>query len=67
MSPLSVGLYGFDGEHFFIIVGVYECDCAFEPCRYMAGYRYGVLAVPDGDGLLAFAAGTELKLFASHS
>ncbi|QHJ77093.1 MAG: hypothetical protein [Bacteriophage sp.] len=61
-----MGLYGFDGEHFLIIFGVYERDRAFEPCRYTAGYRYGVLTVPDGDGLLAFATGSELKLFASH-
>lgn len=61
-----MGLYGFDGEHFFIIVGVYERDRAFEPCRYTAGYRYGVLAVPDDDGLLAFVSGSELKLLARH-
>ena len=60
-----MGLYGFDGEHFFIIVGVYKRHRAFEPCRYTAGYRYGVLAVPDGYGLLSIA-GFELKLFAGH-
>lgn len=60
-----MGLYGFDGEHFFIIVGVYERDRAFEPCRYTAGYSYWVFTVPDGDGLLTITC-FEFKLFVSH-
>lgn len=60
-----MGLYGFDGEHFLIIFGVYERDRAFEPCGYTASYRYGVLTVPDGNGLLTITC-FELKLFASH-